>query len=71
MLMTGESDKTGPLFGFALGIEAAQLLVLLAVMALSYLLVDKLNISRIWYIRVAGWLIVAISGMLMVRAWPA
>lgn len=71
MLMAGETDKTGPLFGFALGIEAAQLLVLLVVMALSYLFIDKLQISRIWYIRVAGWLIIAVSGMLMVRAWPA
>ena len=71
MLMAGETDKTGPLFGFALGIEAAQLLVLLVVMALSFLFIDKLQISRIWYIRVAGWLIIAISGMLMVRAWPA
>ena len=71
MLMAGETDKTGPLFGFALGIEAAQLLVLLVVMALSYLFIDKLQVSRIWYIRVAGWLIIAVSGMLMVRAWPA
>jgi len=71
MLMTGETEKTGPLFGFALGIEGAQLLVLVGVMALSYLIVDRLRISRIWYIRAAGLLIIAISGILMIRAWPA
>ncbi len=70
MLMSGETEKNGPLFGFALGIEMAQLLVLLLVMSLSYLLVEKLGMSRIWYLRGASWLIIAVSVMLMVRAWP-
>lgn len=71
MLISGETEKTGPLFGFALGIEGAQLAVLVLVMSLSYLIVDTLNLSRIWYIRIAGGLIMAVSAMLIAQAWPA
>lgn len=70
MLMSGESEKTGPLFGFAFGIEIAQIVVLVFVMGLTYLIVDRLRTSQIWYIRIAASLIVLISTYLMIRAWP-
>lgn len=50
MLMSGEEEKTGPLLGFATGIEAAQLLVLLAVLALTYLVLKGLKIPRTYYV---------------------
>jgi hypothetical protein len=61
MLMTGEEEKTGPLFGFAAGIEGAQLLVLLVVLAVTYGVLELGKTKRKYYIWVVSLLIVAIS----------
>lgn len=61
MLMTGEEEKTGPLFGFAAGIEGAQLLVLLVVLSVTYGVVELAKVNRKYYIWVVSLLIVAIS----------
>ena len=50
MLMAEEPDKAGPLLGFAAGIEAAQLLVLLVVLTITYLVVNLAGLSRTYYI---------------------
>ncbi|WP_088340128.1 HupE/UreJ family protein [Robiginitalea sediminis] len=70
MLMSGETEKAGPLFGFAMGIEAAQLLVLVVVLTLSYLVLDRLGVSRKGFIRIGSAGIMAVSLMLIFRAWP-
>lgn len=61
MLMAEESDKTGPLLGFAAGIEAAQLLVLLVVLTLSFVVLNLLKAKKVYYIRGLSLLIIAIS----------
>lgn len=61
MLMTGEEEKTGPLFGFAAGIEAAQLLVLLVVLSVTYAVVEIAGVSRKYYVWSVSLLIAAIS----------
>lgn len=71
MLMSGESDKTGPLFGFALGIEVAQIVVLIVVMSLTYLVVNRLKAPQTWFIRTMAFAIALIAALLMIRAWPA
>lgn len=70
MLMTGESEKTGPLLGFALGIEAAQLLVLVAVLGITYLVVERLHTPADRYIRLASLAIAGVSLALLIGAWP-
>lgn len=70
MLMSGESEKTGPLFGFALGIELAQLLVLSFVLALSYIILERIQLNRTLYIRISASIIVIISAALTIKAWP-
>lgn len=70
MLMSGESEKTGPLLGFALGIEVAQLLVILVVLAISYLLMERLGVPRKTYIWVVSLGIIAVSISLIIGAWP-
>jgi hypothetical protein len=70
MLMSGESEKVGPLVGFALGIEFAQIVVLLFVMSITYLIVDRLKLEKIWVIRIIASAIVLIASLLMIRAWP-
>ena len=61
MLMSGEEEKTGPLFGFAAGIEGAQLLVLLVVLSLTFAVLDLAKVQRKYYIGGVSLLIAAIS----------
>jgi hypothetical protein len=61
MLMSGEEEKTGPLFGFAAGIEGAQLLVLLAVLSVTFGVLELAKVHRKYYIWGVSLLIVAIS----------
>ncbi|MGB5403985.1 HupE/UreJ family protein [Robiginitalea sp.] len=50
MLMAEEEEKTAPLLGFAAGIEGAQLVVLLAVLTLSFVLLQWTPLSRKYYV---------------------
>lgn len=61
MLMTGEEEKTGPLFGFAAGIEGAQLLVLLVVLSVTYVVLEAFKINRRYYVWTISLLIALIS----------
>lgn len=61
MLMAGESGKTVPLLGFAGGIEAAQLLILLVVLTVSYAVVNLAKANRTYYIWGVSLVIAAIS----------
>ena len=70
MLMAGEDQKLGPLFGFALGIEVAQIVVLLVVMSITYLLISRLTLDQRGYIRIGALLIALISAVLIGNAWP-
>ena len=61
MLMAGEDEKSGPLIGFAVGIELAQLLVLLFVLTLTYAVLEWLKIKRPYYIWGVSLVIAAVS----------
>ncbi len=61
MLMSGEEEKTGPLFGFAAGIEGAQLLVLLVVLSVTYVVLEVFKINRRYYVWTISLLIAVIS----------
>jgi hypothetical protein len=61
MLMSGEEEKTGPLLGFAAGIEGAQLLVLLGVLSMTFAVLELAKVQRKYYIWGVSLLIVAIS----------
>jgi hypothetical protein len=65
MLMAGEDEKTGPLLGFAAGIELAQILVLVVVMGLTYAVTEWLKVKRSYYVWGVSLLIAAISLMLI------
>jgi hypothetical protein len=59
--LEGKDGLVAHLFAFNVGIELAQLLVVAVVLFISYILVQLLKISRIWWIRVASLLILAVS----------
>ena len=50
MLMADADEKTAPLLGFAAGIEGAQILVLLVVLALSYAILNWTPILKKYYV---------------------
>jgi hypothetical protein len=61
MLMAEEEEKAAPLLGFAAGIEGAQLAVLLAVLALGYVLLRWTPLNRKYYVWGFSLLIALIS----------
>jgi len=59
--LMGKDELIGPLLGFNLGIELAQLLVVLVVLLLSYLVVQLIKLPRITWLRGASALILIVS----------
>jgi hypothetical protein len=59
--LEGKEGLVPHLFAFNLGIELAQLVVVAAVLLLSFVIVDLLKISKSGWIRVASLLILAVS----------
>ena len=70
MLMSGESAKATSLVGFALGIEAAQLLVLTAALSITWVAVERAGVPAKAYIRALSTVIAGISVWLLIRTWP-
>ncbi len=59
--LEGKEGLIPHLFAFNLGIEVAQLIVVAAILLLSFVIVDLLKISRLGWIRVVSLLILAAS----------
>jgi hypothetical protein len=59
--LEGKEGLVGHLFAFNVGIEAAQILVVAAILTISFIFVQLLNLSRLWWIRIASLLILLAS----------
>ncbi|HTS44577.1 MAG TPA: HupE/UreJ family protein [Puia sp.] len=59
--LEGKKGLVVHLLAFNLGIEAAQLLVVAAALLLSFVFVELLKISRLWWIRIISIIIMAAS----------
>ena len=59
--LEGKEGLVGHLLAFNLGIEAAQLLVVAIVLAISFIFVQMLKLKRFWWVRIASVLILAAS----------
>lgn len=68
--LEGKEGLVPHLFAFNLGIELAQLLVVAAVLLLSFVVVDLLKISKSGWIRVASLLILAVSLNMAFQRFP-
>jgi HupE / UreJ protein len=55
---------------FNLGIEAAQLLVVAIILAISFIFVQLIKIRRVWWVRGASALILLLSLRMAVERWP-
>ncbi|MEP7279348.1 MAG: HupE/UreJ family protein [Bacteroidota bacterium] len=68
--LEGREGLVPHLFAFNIGIELAQLLVVAAVLLLSFVLIQLLKISRIGWIRVASLIILVVSADMAFKRFP-
>lgn len=70
MLMAEEEEKLGALLGFATGIEISQVLIVFAVLGLSYAFLSFLKIKSELFITIASILIILITIPMLVATFP-
>jgi len=59
-----------PLLAFNLGIEAAQLVVVAAILLISFIFVQLIRIRRVWWVRGASALVLIASLKMAFDRWP-
>lgn len=70
MLMSEEDNKLVPLLGFAAGIEVAQVCIVSAVLALSYLFLSVLRVKPALFVLVASILIILATIPMLIATFP-
>lgn len=68
--LEGKEGLIGHLLAFNCGIEAAQLLVVAIILAISFIFVQLMKIRRLWWVRGASVLILVLSVKMAVERWP-
>ncbi|MBS1665881.1 MAG: HupE/UreJ family protein [Bacteroidetes bacterium] len=68
--LEGKEGLVGHLFAFNLGIEVAQLLVVVVVLAISFIFVQVLKLKRIWWLRSASLIILIASTKMAFDRFP-
>jgi hydrogenase/urease accessory protein HupE len=68
--LEGRNGLVGHLLAFNLGIEVAQILIVVVVLLLSYVIVTRLHFSRIWWVRILSILILAVSLKMAFERFP-
>jgi hypothetical protein len=68
--LVGKDELVLPLLAFNLGIEAAQLVVVAAILAISFIFVQLIRIRRIWWVRGASALVLVASIKMAFDRWP-
>lgn len=59
-----------PLLGFNIGLEAGQIAVVTIILLISYVLVNKLNIPRKWWVWSLSITAIIISAKMLMERWP-
>jgi hypothetical protein len=68
--LVGKDDLVLPLLAFNLGIEAAQLAVVAAILLISFIFVQLIKIRRLWWVRGVSALVLLASLKMAVDRWP-
>jgi hypothetical protein len=68
--LVGKDELLLPLLAFNLGIESAQLVIVAAILLISFIFVQLVRIRRIWWIRGASALVLIVSLKMAVDRWP-
>lgn len=69
--LVGKDDILVPLLAFNLGIEAAQLLVVAIILAISFIFVQLMKVRRIWWVWGVSTLVLLASLKMAVDRWPS
>ncbi len=65
-MMIGQEDKKlYPLLEFALGIELAQIIIVTAILILSYFIVKQINLKKEYWVIIISLLVLLISFKMM------
>ncbi len=70
MMVMGENNKVGPLIGFAMGIELAQVLIVLIVLALAYVVQTIFKVQQRWFVIGGSVLILLVTLPLLYDTFP-
>ena len=70
MLMAGEEDKLSPLFGFAVGIEISQLLVVVGALILAYVFQSIFKVKQPLFVIIASILIIFLTIPMLFATFP-
>jgi len=68
--LVGKDELLIPLLSFNLGIEAAQLLIVAIILAISFIFVQLLKIRRVWWVRGVSALVLLASLKMAFERWP-
>lgn len=68
--LVGKGNLVLPLLAFNLGIEAAQLVVVAAILLISFIFVQLIRIRRVWWVRGASALVLIASLKMAFDRWP-
>ena len=68
--LVGKGNLLLPLLAFNLGIEAAQLVVVAAILVISFIFVQLIRIRRVWWVRGASALVLIASLKMAFDRWP-
>ncbi len=69
-LLAKDQNITVPLLSFNLGLEAGQIVLVTFILLLSYLLVNKLNLKRKWWVWTLSGIALVWSAWMAVERWP-
>ncbi|NJB71650.1 hypothetical protein GGR42_002112 [Saonia flava] len=70
MLMAGEDEKTGPLLGFALGIELSQVTIILCILLLAYIVQNLFKVKQSLFVLICSALIILITIPMLINTFP-
>lgn len=70
MMIMGEEDKLGPLFGFAFGIEISQVIIVLLVLVLAYITQSIFKVKQRLFVILGSILIMLVTLPLLYKTLP-
>ena len=68
--LVGRGNLVLPLLAFNLGIETAQLVVVAAILLISFIFVQLIRVRRVWWVRGASALVLIASLKMAFDRWP-
>ncbi|MEO6671079.1 MAG: HupE/UreJ family protein [Ferruginibacter sp.] len=69
--MLAKNDHIGlPLFAFNVALEGGQILIVAVILSCSYILVNKLNLQRKWWVWVLSAAALSFACFMVIKRWP-